>query len=136
MNTYIPQSDELVIYTKANLSSRDISRSIHIVQYDTLHTIGVVLFKNNNQYIPPQLANVSIRFSNNRLNSVYKPVLGYDPDKPYIIYFKLDSDMTECHGPAVAVLEIKMTSNDSERTEMILNTKHIKFMIDRNPIQQ
>ena len=128
MNIYTPASTKIMHYTYADLSSRQISRPVHVVQYDDgIPILAVALYKDGQVYTIPDTANANIRLSKLDESFVYNPALGCDGTKQ-IVYFEITQQMAALGGEVNPIIEIEIDG-------LVASSGSISIIIDRNPIQ-
>ena len=129
MNTYTPNSSKIVHYTFADFSLRQVTRPIHIVQYDdSIPILAVKLYNDGQVYKIPPSANCNIRLRKPDGKFVYNPALGCDSARE-VAYFEITRQMAVLSGEVSPVVEIEMDGD-------YVATSSIGIVIDRNPIQQ
>lgn len=128
MNVYTPDGSKIVHYTYADMSNRQITRPVHLVQYDdALPVIAVKLYNDGQKYTIPDDATVNIRCGKADGKMIYNPALGCDSSR-HIVYFEVTKQMTAFAGDMVPVVEIE-SSNGSACSGAIA------LSIDYNPVQ-
>lgn len=136
INTYIPDSNKIVHKTKVDFMKRIVPETVHIVQYDAfIPVIEVSLYSNGSVYSISNDPNVEmkVRWSNKDGRSfVKKDILGCNNTRN-IVYFSVDSDMTNEFGIFNPILELVVPVNDTFNT---VGSSPLIFQIDENPIQE
>ena len=128
MNVYTPDDSKIVHYTYSDMSNRQITRPVHLVQYDdALPIIAVKLYNDGQEYTIPSNATVNIRCGKADGKMIYNPALGCDSSR-HIVYFEVTKQMTAIAGDMVPVIEIE-TGNGSACSGAIA------LSIDYNPVQ-
>lgn len=127
MQQYTPDSNKIVHKTKVDFMRRIIPETIYLVQYDSLiPVIEVKLYSNGVPFIIPdnEGAEMSVRWG----DGIKKDILGYNVNRS-IIYFDIDSEMSNKFGLFNPILELVVTE-----TTQKLGSSPMIFNIDENPI--
>lgn len=128
MNVYTPDGSKIVHYTYADMSNRQITRPVHLVQYDdALPVIAVKLYNDGQKYTIPDNATVNIRCGKTDGKIVYNPALGCDSSR-HVVYFEVTAQMTILAGDMTPVIEIELSNGSACSGAIVL-------CIDYNPVQ-
>ena len=74
VSTYVPDSTKILHIAYADFVSRQIGRTVHVVQYDdSLPLLAVKLFSDGQPYTIPSNANISIKLGKSDGKFVYNP---------------------------------------------------------------
>lgn len=129
MNTYAPHATKIIHNVIADFVNRQITKPVHIVQYDnTLPIIAVTLYKAGELYSIPDNANASIRTGKRDGTIICNPALGRSSDK-HVLYFEVTKQMSAIDGFQPAVIEISVDGG-------VAATSVIGIVVERNPAQQ
>ena len=129
MSVYIPDSYRVIHYTYADMSSRNIVRPIHLVQYDDgVPIIAVKLYNDGLEYFIPENAEVNIRCRKSDGKFVYNPTLGWDSNRQ-TVYFEVTKQMTVVAGEIKPVVEIIVDNK-------VVSSGAVSLIIDYNPVQE
>lgn len=129
VSTYTPDSTKILHIAYADFVSRQIGRTIHVVQYDdSLPLLAVKLFSDGQPYTIPSNADISIKLGKSDGKFVYNPALGCDSSRQ-IAYFEITYQMVVLAETVSPIIEIKIGSS-------IAASGSIGIIIDRNPIQR
>ena len=128
MNVYTPDGSRIVHYTYVDMSNRQITRPVHLVQYDdALPVIAVKLYNDGQKYTIPDNATVNIRCGKTDGKIVYNPALGCDSSR-HVVYFEVTAQMTLLAGDMTPVIEIELSNGSACSGAIALS-------IDYNPVQ-
>ncbi len=128
MDTYTP--DGIVHYTTVDLVRRPVPPLIRLVQYDdTLPVLAVDIQNDGADYFLSGSELVNIRYKKADKTVVYNPALGSD-ETGHTLYFEITQQMTAAYGDCYATIEIARDITD------VVYTSQIKFIVDRNPVQE
>ena len=128
VSTYVPDSTKILHIAYADFVSRQIGRTVHVVQYDdSLPLLAVKLFSDGQPYTIPSNANISIKLGKSDGKFVYNPALGCDSTR-HIAYFEITYQMVVLAETVSPVIEVRIGSS-------IAASSSIGIIIDRNPIQ-
>ncbi len=129
VSTYVPDSTKILHIAYADFVSRQIGRTVHVVQYDdSLPLLAVKLFSDGQPYTIPSNANISIKLGKSDGKFVYNPALGCDSTR-HIAYFEITYQMVVLAETVSPVIEVRIGSS-------IAASSSIGIIIDRNPIQR
>ena len=129
ISTYAPDSTKILHTAYADFVSRQIGRTVHVVQYDdSLPLLAVKLFSDGQPYTIPSNANISIKLGKSDGKFVYNPALGCDSTR-HIAYFEITYQMVVLAETVSPVIEVRIGSS-------IAASSSIGIIIDRNPIQR
>ena len=129
VSTYVPDSTKILHIAYADFVSRQIGRTVHVVQYDdSLPLLAVKLFSDGQPYTIPSNANISIKLGKSDDKFVYNPALGCDSTR-HIAYFEITYQMVVLAETVSPVIEVRIGSS-------IAASSSIGIIIDRNPIQR
>ena len=129
VSTYVPDSTKILHIAYADFVSRQIGRTVHVVQYDdSLPLLAVKLFSDGQPYTIPSNANISIKLGKSDGKFVYNPALGCDSTR-HIAYFEITYQMVVLAETVSPVIELRIGSS-------IAASSSIGIIIDRNPIQR
>ena len=125
VSTYTPDSTKILHTAYADFVSRQIGRTIHVVQYDdSLPLLAVKLFSDGQPYTIPSNAEISIKLG----KFVYNPVLGCDSAR-HTAYFEITYQMVVLAETVSPIIEVRIGTS-------IAASSSIGIIIDRNPIQR
>lgn len=128
VSVYTPDSTKILHTAYADFVSRQIGRTVHIVQYDDgLPILAVKLFSDGQPYTIPVDADVNIRLGKPDKTFVYNKALGCDAAR-HTVYFEITYQMVVLSGELSPVVEVIVGSAVSASSS-------ISILIDRNPIQ-
>jgi hypothetical protein len=129
IRTYTPQN-KIIHQVKVDFVRRNIPSVVHLVQGDkTLPVIEIKMTSNNTKFnVIQELAptEINIRCMNSDFSGVYTPILGTD-EAGTSLYFEVPSVMTNSHGRALLVAEVKCGEN-------VTNSSPFYLDIDKNPV--
>ncbi len=129
VSTYIPDDTKIIHTAYADFVSRQISRPVHVVQYDDgLPVLEVKLFHDGQPYIVPSDADINIKLEKPDGKFVYNPALGCDSTRT-IVYFEVTYQMAVLSGEISPVIEVLIGTSVSASSS-------ISIIIDRNPAQK
>ena len=129
VSAYTPDHTKILHTAYADFVSRQISRTIHVVQYDdSLPILAVKLFSDGQQYTIPSNADISIKLGKSDGKFVYNPALGCDSDR-HIVYFEITYQMVVLAETVSPIIELRIGTS-------IAASSSIGIIIDRNPIQR
>lgn len=129
MNIYTPTATKIIHNTVADFIARQITKPVHIVQYDnTLPIIAVTLYKAGELYSVPDNASATIRTGKRDGTIICNPALGRSSDK-HTLYFEVTKQMSALDGFQPAVIEIGVDGG-------IAATSVIGIVVEKNPAQQ
>ncbi len=129
VSTYVPDSTKILHIAYADFVSRQIGRTVHVVQYDdSLPLLAVKLFSDGQPYTIPSNADISIKLGKSDGKFVYNPALGCDSTR-HIAYFEITYQMVVLAETVSPVIEVRIGSS-------IAASSSIGIIIDRNPIQR
>lgn len=129
VSTYIPDDTKIIHTAYADFVSRQISRPVHVVQYDDgLPVLEVKLFHDGQPYIVPSDADINIKLEKPDGKFVHNPALGCDSTRT-IVYFEVTYQMAVLSGEISPVIEVLIGTSVSASSS-------ISIIIDRNPVQK
>lgn len=129
VSTYTPDSTKILHTAYADFVSRQIGRTIHVVQYDdSLPLLAVKLFSDGQPYTIPSNAEISIKLGKSDGKFVYNPVLGCDSAR-HTAYFEITYQMVVLAETVSPIIEVRIGTS-------IAASSSIGIIIDRNPIQR
>lgn len=129
VSTYTPDSTKILHTAYADFVSRQIGRTIHVVQYDdSLPLLAVKLFSDGQPYTIPSNAEISIKLGKSDGKSVYNPALGCDSAR-HTAYFEITYQMVVLAETVSPIIEVRIGTS-------IAASSSIGIIIDRNPIQR
>ncbi|MCM1179413.1 MAG: hypothetical protein NC347_04095 [Clostridium sp.] len=129
VSTYTPDSTKILHTAYADFVSRQIGRTIHVVQYDdSLPLLAVKLFSDGQPYTIPSNAEISIKLGKSDGKFVYNPALGCDSAR-HTAYFEITYQMVVLAETVSPIIEVRIGSS-------IAASSSIGIIIDRNPIQR
>ena len=135
INTYTPDSNKIVHKTKVDFVKRIVPERIHIVQYDSvIPVIAVNLYTNGDIQVLPNdpLIDMKVRWSKNGRDFTHKDILGCNQARN-IVYFSIDSEMSEQYGVYYPILELVVPVND---TFDRVGSSSMIFEVHQNPIEE
>ena len=129
VSTYTPDSTKILHTAYADFVSRQIGRTIHVVQYDdSLPLLAVKLFSDRLPYTIPSNAEISIKLGKSDGKFVYNPALGCDSAR-HTAYFEITYQMVVLAETVSPIIEVRIGTS-------IAASSSIGIIIDRNPIQR
>lgn len=129
VSTYTPDSTKILHTAYADFVSRQIGRTIHVVQYDdSLPLLAVKLFSDGQPYTIPSNAEISIKLGKSDGKFVYNPALGCDSAR-HTAYFEITYQMVVLAETVSPIIEVRIGTS-------IAASSSIGIIIDRNPIQR
>ena len=129
VSTYTPDSTKILHTAYADFVSRQIGRTIHVVQYDdSLPLLAVKLFSDGQPYTIPSNAETSIKLGKSDGKFVYNPALGCDSAR-HTAYFEITYQMVVLAETVSPIIEVRIGTS-------IAASSSIGIIIDRNPIQR
>jgi len=129
VSTYTPDSTKILHTAYADFVSRQIGRTIHVVQYDdSLPLLAVKLFSDGQPYTIPSNAEISIKLGKSDGKFVYNPALGCDSAR-HTAYFEITYQMVVLAETVSPIIEVRIGTS-------IAASSSIGVIIDRNPIQR
>ena len=129
VSTYTPDSTKILHTAYADFVSRQIGRTIHVVQYDdSLPLLAVKLFSDGQPYTIPSNAEISIKLGKSDGKFVYNPALGCDSAR-HTAYFEITYQMVVLAETVSPIFEVRIGTS-------IAASSSIGIIIDRNPIQR
>lgn len=129
ISVYTPDSTKILHTAYADFVSRQIGRTVHVVQYDdSLPLLAVKLFSDGQPYVIPSNADISIKLGKSDGKFVYNPALGCDVER-HIAYFEITYQMVVLAEAISPIIEVKIGSS-------VAASSSIGIIIDRNPIQR
>ena len=129
VSTYTPDSTKILHTAYADFVSRQIGRTIHVVQYDdSLPLLAVKLFSDGRPYTIPSNAEISIKLGKSDGKFVYNPALGCDSAR-HTAYFEITYQMVVLAETVSPIIEVRIGTS-------IAASSSIGIIIDRNPIQR
>ena len=129
VSTYTPDSTKILHTAYADFVSRQIGRTIHVVQYDdSLPLLAVKLFSDGQPYTIPYNAEISIKLGKSDGKFVYNPALGCDSAR-HTAYFEITYQMVVLAETVSPIIEVRIGTS-------IAASSSIGIIIDRNPIQR
>lgn len=129
VSTYTPDSTKILHTAYADFVSRQIGRTIHVVQYDdSLPLLAVKLFSDGQSYTIPSNAEISIKLGKSDGKFVYNPALGCDSAR-HTAYFEITYQMVVLAETVSPIIEVRIGTS-------IAASSSIGIIIDRNPIQR
>ena len=127
VSIYTPDSTKILHTAYADFVSRQISRKVHVVQYDDgLPILAVKLFSDGQPYTIPSNADINIKLRKPDGKFVYNPALGCDSTRR-IVYFEITYQMVVLSGEVSPIVEVVIGTSVSASSS-------IGIIIDRNPI--
>ena len=128
-SVYIPDNTKILHTTYADFVTRQIGRTVHIVQYDDgLPILEVKLFADGQPYRIPENAVVNIKLGKSDGKFVYNPALGCNSER-CVVYFEITYQMAVLAGNVNPLIEVVI--NDT-----VAASSPVCIVIDRNPIQR
>ena len=129
VSVYTPDSTKILHVAYADFVSRQIGRTVHVVQYDDgLPLLAVKLFSDGQPYTIPSNADINIKLGKSDGKFVYNPALGCDSAR-HIVYFEITYQMVILAEEVSPVVEVIIGSSVSASSS-------ISIIIDRNPVQK
>ncbi len=129
VSVYTPDSTKILHVAYADFVSRQIGRTVHVVQYDDgLPLLAVKLFSDGQPYTIPSNAEINIKLGKSDGKFVYNPALGCDSAR-HIVYFEITYQMVILAEEVSPVVEVIIGSSVSASSS-------ISIIIDRNPVQK
>ena len=129
ISTYAPDSTKILHTAYADFVSRQIGRTVHVVQYDdSLPLLAVKLFSDGQPYTIPSNAEISIKLGKSDGKFVYNPALGCDSAR-HTAYFEITYQMVVLAETVSPIIEVRIGTS-------IAASSSIGIIIDRNPIQR
>ena len=129
VSTYTPDSTKILHTAYADFVSRQIGRTIPVVQYDdSLPLLAVKLFSDGQPYTIPSNAEISIKLGKSDGKFVYNPALGCDSAR-HTAYFEITYQMVVLAETVSPIIEVRIGTS-------IAASSSIGIIIDRNPIQR
>lgn len=122
--------NKIVHQVKVDFIRRNIPSVVHLVQGDkTLPVIEIKMTSNNVKFnvidaLSP--TEINIRCMNSDFSGVYTPALGTN-EAGTSVYFEVPSVMTNSHGKALLVVEVKCGN-------AVINSGPFYLDIDNNPV--
>lgn len=127
IDIYTPDSNKIVHKTKVDFMRRIIPETIYLVQHDSLiPVVEVKLYSNGVPFLIPD--NEGVEMSVRWGDGIKKDILGCNVNRS-IIYFDIDSEMSNKFGLFNPILELVVTE-----TTQKLGSSPMIFSIDENPI--
>lgn len=129
VSTYTPDSTKILHTAYADFVTRQIGRTVHVVQYDDgLPILAVKLFNDGQPYTIPTNADMNIKLGKSDGKFVYNPALGCDSAR-HIVYFEVTYQMVVLAEEVSPVIEAIVGDSVSASSS-------ISIIIDRNPVQK
>ena len=129
VSTYTKKKKKILHTAYADFVSRQIGRTIHVVQYDdSLPLLAVKLFSDGQPYTIPSNAEISIKLGKSDGKFVYNPALGCDSAR-HTAYFEITYQMVVLAETVSPIIEVRIGTS-------IAASSSIGIIIDRNPIQR
>lgn len=127
ISIYVPDSTKILHTAYADFISRQIGRTIHVVQYDdSLPILAVKLFCDGQPYTIPSNADMNIKLGKSDGKFVYNSALGCDESR-HIVYFEITYQMVVLAEKVSPVVEVVIGNSVSASSS-------ISIIVDRNPI--
>ena len=118
IDIYMPDSNKIVHKTKVDFMKRIIPETIYLVQYDSLiPVIEVRLYSNGTPFIISD--NEGVEMSVRWGDGIKKDILGCNVNRN-IIYFDIDSEMSNKFGLFNPILELVVTET-TQKIRVITN---------------
>ena len=128
MDIYTVKDTDIVYETSVDFGTRQCSREIHIVQYDSSQPIiAVELYKNSKKFVLPAGYEANVRLGKCDGTFVYKKALGTNSDGN-VLYWAIDVQMTLLHGKVQPIIELLYDG-------AVVGSSAMPLVIDRNPVQ-
>lgn len=129
VSTYVPDSTKILHTAYADFVTRQIGRTVHVVQYDNgLPILAVKLFSDGQPYTIPANADINIKLGKSDGKFVYNPALGCDSAR-HIAYFEVTYQMVVLAEEVSPVVEVLVG-------DAVSASSSISIIIDRNPVQK
>ena len=123
-----PPENSIQHTAQVSLTSRSPASVVHLVQYDTVPIIAVVMIANGQPYAVPTGAAVNVRLAKPDGTYVYNPAYGLSEDRQ-TVYIAVTVQMTVCSGKISPVVEVVVDGGTAATGFFVLD-------IDPNPIPE
>lgn len=128
MDIYTVKDTDIVYETSVDFGTRQCSKEIHIVQYDSSQPIiAVELYKNSKKFVLPAGYEANVRLGKRDGTFVYKKALGTNSDGN-VLYWAIDVQMTLLYGKVQPIIELLYDG-------AVVGSSAMPLVIDRNPVQ-